>query len=257
MKGFIRKIYNRRFLPEDKENFLHFLKTVRPALNLIKRHGGSLLYILNILELIHDEEICYPFRQKGRRIPYPWEFKKANPILLSEREISIKKIENGKEVELKNSDPLPVSLIKRLKRIVDSIILLRENNENLEGNINLSFQLDTKLADISYRISIVENMNLQRSIKKRNKKGKRGEPQSDVAMYLLYRYFKLLKIKNIYNLIALLCNNYSIYFYRPPQGAPLSAETVRKRVQWVKKRKRLIEWAERFEIKYLQEVNKV
>ncbi len=75
-------------------------------------------------------------------------------------------------------------------------------------------------------------------------------------MYLLYRYFKSLKIKNIYNLIALLCNNYSISFYRPPHGAPLTAETVRKRIQWVKKRRRLVEWAEGFETKYLEEVNK-
>ncbi len=102
MKGFIRKIYNSRFLPEDKENFLHFLRTVRPSLNLIKRHGGSLEYILNILELIYDEEICHPFRQKGRRIPYPWEFKRANLTFLSERKVSIKKIKNGKEEELKN-----------------------------------------------------------------------------------------------------------------------------------------------------------
>lgn len=134
------------------------------------------------------------------------------------------------------------------------MILLRETNENLEGTINLSYTFDTELDRNLYRLSVVEKINLQKSPKKKKQRGKRGEPESDIAMYLLYRYFKRLKIKNFYDLIAILCNNYSVLFYKSPYGAPLSAEMVRKRIQWVKKRNKFVEWAKGFERKYLKEV---
>lgn len=109
----IRKLYNSRFLPDERRHFLIFLRSLKPHLALIRKSGGKIEYILKILELIHDEEMCHPFRKQGRYIPYPWEFKNAKVIFLSEREITIKKIEGGKEVELKNPDTIPEEIIKK------------------------------------------------------------------------------------------------------------------------------------------------
>jgi len=71
-----------------------------------------------------------------------------------------------------------------------------------------------------------------------------------MAMYLLYRYFKGIKLKGIYQTIATLCNEAStLFFCNKGTGAPLTPETVRKRIQWTKARKHIVEYVEGFERK--------
>ncbi len=78
---------------------------------------------------------------------------------------------------------------------------------------------------------------------------RKGEPQSNVAMCLLYRYFKGIKLKGIYQTIATLCNEVSTLFFCKGTGVPLTPETVRKRIQWTKTQKQLVEYVEGFEKK--------
>lgn len=76
--------------------------------------------------------------------------------------------------------------------------------------------------------------NVDRTVRRR---GRTGEPQSDMAMYLVYRHFKHLKLKRIYERIADMVNEFSALFSRNGSGSALSPDNVRKRIQWVKKQK--------------------
>lgn len=89
-------------LPDNREAFISFLKKVRHVLNHTNRAGGDISYILAVLTLIRDEELCYPYRQSGRYVPYPWEFKNIRPELLSESSRHAEKIIDDKYVEMKN-----------------------------------------------------------------------------------------------------------------------------------------------------------
>ncbi len=88
----------------------------------------------------------------------------------------------------------------------------------------------------------------------KSNRGRKGEPQSDAVMYMLYRYFKRIKLRGIHQAIATLCNEFSSLFFRKGKGAPLSSDNVRKRIQWTKDQKHLVEYAERFEEKWGKEM---
>lgn len=79
------------------------------------------------------------------------------------------------------------------------------------------------------------------------RRGRRGEPQSDMAMYLIYRHFKHLKLRGMYEHVADMVNEFSALFFRSGSGSPLSPDNVRKRIQWAKKQKDIDEYVDSYE----------
>lgn len=79
-------------------------------------------------------------------------------------------------------------------------------------------------------------------------RGRKGEPHSNLAMYLLYKYLKHhLKFKKIYQPLATLINEYSSTFFRDGTGYSLDPEHVRKRIQWVNSKKIIKDYATEYE----------
>jgi hypothetical protein len=209
----------------------------------------GLSYIADVLSFIHDEELCYPHRQKGRYMPYPWELKDSKTLLSSETSLCIKKRINGEYTAIDIKDA-PECIMNKMKDFLKTLLEMKAN-QFARGKIDTICNLMPFTDDgESYIIPLKNTLPLNNigieSIKK-NKKGRRGEPQSDMAMYLLYRYFKGIKLKEIYQTIATLCTEVSTLFFCKGIGSPLTPETVRKRIQWTKTRKHIVEYVEGFE----------
>lgn len=235
-------------LPANREAFIAFLKKVRYVLNHINRAGGAISYVLAVLTLIRDEELCYPSRHSGRYVPYPWEFRDNKTLLLSEIPVKILKRVDDKFVEL-DINEAPDFLTDKMKDYVKCILTMRAG-EFAKSISNVTCGLIPFLD--SEETYIVKSINTEPcndidigTVQKSNR-GRKGEPQSNVAMYLLYRYFKRIKLRGIHQAAATLCNEFSSLFFRPGIGAPLIPENVRKRIQWTGTQRHLVEYAERF-----------
>lgn len=225
------------------------IEKIQHTLKNINISEKGLSYIADVMSFIHDEELCHPHRQKGRYMPYPWELKDNKTLLISETSLCIEKRINGKYTEIDIKDA-PEFIMNKIKDFLKPLLEMKAS-QFARGRIDTICNLIPFTDDgESYIITLkntlpLNNINIE-SIKK-DKKGRRGEPQSDMAMYLLYRYFKSIKLKRIYQTIATLCNEASTLFFCKGTGSPLTPETVRKRIQWTKTREHIVEYVEGFE----------
>ena len=249
-----RVLYERGPLHEHRNHLLDFLKKTRHILGYIKNKKGNLLYVMDVLGLVKDEELCQPLRETGREIPYVWELhsKRMRPVLFSEMQIAIKRACKNNRFEEIDIQEVP-------KPVFEVFETLKDNPPDVKwtvpvsGKLILTYNLRIPYGQEYYLLEASETVLLDELLAKKEVKksrGRRGEPQSDVAMYLLYLYFRKIGIKGIYEKIAMLVNNFSTRFFCPPQGAPLNPENVRKRIQWVKKKDFLVEFATGYQQKW-------
>lgn len=124
---------------------------------------------------------------------------------------------------------------------------------DLKGKLTLTYTREVSQDNERYILQASETISLPNLIKKR--RGPRGSPQSNVAIFLFDRYFQRIGLKRKHEAIAAFCNDFSGLFFKVGSGAPLSPDNVRKRIQWVKKRKSLVEYAEKFEKEKLITLN--
>lgn len=235
---------------------------LKAILDRIKEAGGDVGYVVNVLSFIWREEFerKEELDSKGK-LPEATHF---HPGYVLEA----RRYEKDRPVEIENPHfNLPASVKGKLFEINALMImtehrlketLYRDSNLVLNGN-KFSFSMDGSKLTVRLEQEIVcdgERYVLTLSqpgieppieVDIKRQRGRKGEHQSNMAMYLLYRYFNHLGLKAVYVSIASLVNIFSFQFYCDGKGASLSPENVRKRIQVVKKKKELCEKALDFE----------
>ncbi len=249
----LRYYYETAFDDTTRNEFIEFVRKTRGILREVVAKKGSLFYVIGVLDLIRDEENIAWMKQRGRDVPYLWTLysRKLKPVLMSETNLQITEKASSQEPKPAEPENLPEQVIHALNKINDLSQLMIQK---IPGRGDLTITCNLSLNDNSreyflqatHKVYMHAEAESSCSSEETRKRGRRGEPQSDVAMYLLYRYFRALGITNVYEKIAVLTNNYSRKFFRPPMGAALSNENVRKRIQWLKKRPDLLSFAEAF-----------
>ncbi|HDZ62090.1 MAG TPA: hypothetical protein ENH40_02965 [Nitrospirae bacterium] len=183
--------------------------------------GGSIPYVIEILMLIQEEEMFC----SGTCREYPWSNHRY-PSIFGPSSFSIKKCTGGGFIEVK--DPPEFIYEKLFKLLVLTSGITGKNYPDFTGGfLNIRYSLDICYKKDRYIISSSRTKELTKS----SGRGRKGESQSNLAMYMLYRYLKEIGFRGIYKTIASLCNAFSTRFFRQGTGAPLSTENVRKRVQ--------------------------
>lgn len=157
-------------------------------------------------------------------------------IANSDSEESLKKLNIKEEVKEKVKE--------EFKEFLKSFIS-PDLKFDLKGKLTLTYTREVSQDNERYILQASETISLPNLNKKR--RGPRGSPQSNVAIFLLDRYFQRIGLRRKHEAIAAFCNDFSKLFFCKGTGFQLSSENVRKRIQWVKKRKSLVEYAEKFE----------
>ncbi len=242
-----RVVYESSISFDEKEHFVAFIWNTRRIFRSISFKGGSLFYVLDVLSLIRDEELCSELSKQGGKILYVWEIGSFRPFLFAESFFNLREeYEDGstKEIDLQEA---PEHIVKVFEKVKDPIFKVPIPPPD---KITFSYRRKLKRGRKEYLIEAFHTFYpIEAQCKEaegRKSKGRRGEPQSDVAMYLLYTYFQEIGLKGIYRKIAALVNSYSVRFFCSPEGAPLSPENVRKRIQWVKKKEFLVKFAKEY-----------
>lgn len=191
-------------------------------------------YLMDVLSIIGGEEICWWER--------PSKKQKNSTLFCKETSCKARKYNGDKLIEV-NIEELSGSLMRKLKEMKR---YLAKNTSPFitKGRLTTTFDLEITYNTERYVLTCAQTS--FQDIEPR-RRGRKAEWQSNLAMYLLYRYFKNLGVKRIYSVITDLVNGFSTQFFQPITGAPLIPETVRKRIQWTKDQKHLVEYAERFE----------
>lgn len=204
--------------------------------------------MLDVLSFVRYEEIgtadVRPFVNK-------WDVKPFRAIPISETIFEVKKYSNGKWGST-NIENIPDFLREKLKEMEEHALQVRANPFDLKGEVNTTYTIDVSYNGERYLLSSAHTMFLHThavswQVDKKGR-GRKGEPHSNLAMYLLYKYLKHhLKFKKIYQPLATLINEYSSTFFRDEIGYSLDPEHVRKRIQWVSSKKIIKDYATEYE----------
>ena len=243
-----------QYFGKNREDFLKFLCKTRKILREIRQKGGDLDKVFRILNLIREEEyIQQHFQILGVRIPYPWELREKEPYLVGETKMRVYEINLEKKRKRKkylSPEDAPKEL-KSISRYVDETLtkLLGaiksfEEIKEVGASFDVEFVIGNKLYILDFTFL---DYSKALPICKETHKGRKGEPLANVSMYLLYKYFKQLGIKNIYEKIATLVGEFSSFLFKNKRGVFLEPDMVRKRIQWVKKRKEVLNYAQEVE----------
>jgi hypothetical protein len=217
-----RTVYNRMYAPGGKGMFVDFLKKTKHVFRELKRNGGDIFYVLEVLTMVLGDEISWwNYRKDMQKVP---SSKVAEDCTLAMKH-------NGEKLIEIPLEELPKSLKKqfqKMKRHLGAKI----RSSDFPGKLTTTYDLEIYHKGERYSLVYACESHCDTEPKRR---GRKAEWQSNLAMYLLYRHFKQLKMRNIYTHIADMVNAYSFCNFRSGTGAPLLADHVRKRVQWVKK----------------------
>lgn len=223
----------------------------------ILRKGGDFKYVLDVISLIWQEEAAKIYSEKHPEEVY-------SPPFLRDLRFEIKKYDKDNLAYVK-TNVLPDFLIQEgsagifipvvfaelnLEKLLKKFKLVVQDKEfmpsKLNGRLTITYEQEFSHNDKRYILTCSDTISLSDfNIKKR--RGPRGSPQSNVAIFLFDRYFQRIGLKRKHETIAAFCNDFSKLFFCKGTGFQLSSENVRKRIQWVKKRKSLVEYAEKFE----------
>lgn len=240
-------------------NTAHELKEI---FDRIKEAGGDAGYVVNVLSLIWREE--YEWKEeldsKGK-LPkithfhpgYVLEarrYEKDRPVEVKNPHLNLPASVKGKLAEM---NVLIINMEDRVRDVLSGdlkiIVNGKESRLSVDGS-KLTLRLEQEVVCDGERYVLTLSQTgieppIEVDIKKQ--RGRKGEHQSNMAMYLLYRYFNRLCLKAVYVSIASLVNIFSFQFYCDGKGASLSPENVRKRIQVVKKKQELCDKALDFE----------
>ncbi|WP_457600700.1 hypothetical protein [Hydrogenivirga sp.] len=242
-----------RFFPNKEGHFVRFLCRTRSIFEEIKRKGGDIDKVFDILWLIKDEELRY-INYKGAmlRLPYPWEGQGYRVVMIGEGSTTVEEIVKGKDT------PRQIE-VSRMPKLVNTIYELLNNfvSESTRsfrcvdgtGNIHVTCTVEVEIDGKKYRIlcSHADYLHKVNKLSSRKPRGRKGEPLASVAMFLLHKYLKFLGIRDIYTKIALLVGEFSTLLFRKGEKIMLDANMVRKRIQWVKNKPEVLRYALEFE----------
>ncbi len=188
----LRYCYEWTFDEEERSRFIRFLWSSKDILREIASKGGKVFYVIEVLRLIKDEEEISRLRQQGREVPYLWSFysRRVKPVLASETNLQVLEVDEG----------LPEVVLHTLDRINDLSQLMIQNLPG-RGDLTISCNLSLKDDSKEYSLLATHKVYIRGPItpaEETGQRGRRGEPQSNVAMYLLYQYFRSMEIRNIY-----------------------------------------------------------
>ena len=214
----------------DKRTLRKCIGNSLDILRKIDAADGNTAYVIEILMLIQEEELSYSEKYEGDIPFYPSIF---NDFFL------IKKCQGDRFVEVKHP---PEFVLKQLSTLHNLTLEMTEKKYQDFTNAYLNIQYSLDFCYQKERYVLVSSRTIELP---RFKRGRRAETASNLAMYLLYIYLKEIGFRGIYEAIASLCNAFSKRFFCKGTGAPLTGETVRKRVQWVKSNKNLVMHADR------------
>lgn len=236
---------------------------LKAILDRIKEAGGDAGYVVNVLSLIWREE----FERKDEldskgKLPEATHFhpgyvlearryEKDRPVEVENPHFNLPASVKGKLFEM---NVLIINMEDRVRDVLSGALKIivngKESRLSVDGS-KLTLRLEQEVVcDNERYVLTLSQTGIEPPIELNNKKqqrGRKGEHQSNMAMYLLYRYFNRLGLKAVYVSIASLVNIFSFQFYCDGKGASLSPENVRKRIQEVKKKKELCEKALDFE----------
>ncbi|MEW5949007.1 MAG: hypothetical protein AB1711_06305 [Thermodesulfobacteriota bacterium] len=198
-------------------------------------------YIFEVLGIIHGEELCWW-----------WDYRPGTGQVSGESSfLMARKFDGDKPIEVQ-IEKLPDLLKEKLQEMKKKLSI-KNDPFAPEGRLTATYDLEVSCNNERYVLTYTHTPFQKDSHKKGTRRGKRAEWQSNLAMYLLYRYFQRLGIRPIYESIASLVNEFSLWrFCNEAGGAPLTPENVRKRVQWVRKRKTLVAYAMEWEKEMLE-----
>ncbi len=243
----------KRFFPNREDHFVRFLCRTRSVFEEIRRKGGDIDKVFDILWLIKDEEFRYMNYKGARlRLPYPWEGQGYRIVMVGEGTTTIEEFVKGKStsksIGIDKTPDLVNTIYKLLDDFVSESIRIFRGFEGT-GNIHVSCTVEVEIEDRKYRIqcSYMDQRHKADEVPQRKPRGRKGEPLASVAMYLLYKYLKDLGIKDIYNKIALIVGEFSTFLFRSGDKITLDGNMVRKRIQWVKKKPEVLKYALKFE----------
>lgn len=234
----------------------------------IKEAGGDAGYVVNVLSLIWREE----FERKEvldsqGKLPETTHFhpgyvlearryEKDRPVEVENPHFNLPASVKGKLFEM---NVLMINMEERLKDVLSGGLKMFFNGKEFRLSVDggkLTARLEQEVVcDGERYIVTLSQTGIEPPIEVdiKRQRGRKGEHQSNMAMYLLYRYFNRLGLKGVYVSIASLVNIFSLHFYCDGKGASLSPENVRKRIQVVKKKKELCEKALDFERNWKKE----
>lgn len=228
----------------------------------IKEAGGDAGYVVSVLSLIWREEFerKEELDSKGK-LPKATHFhpgyvlearryEKGMPVEIENPHFNLPASVKGKLFEM---NVLIINMEDRVKDVLSGVLKIivngKESRLSVDGS-KLTLRLEQEVVcDNERYIVTLSQTGIEPPIEVdiKRQRGRKGEHQSNMAMYLLYRYFNRLGLKGVYVSIASLVNIFSLHFYCDGKGASLSPENVRKRIQVVKKKKELCEKALDFE----------
>ena len=237
------------------------ISEVKEIFDRIKESGGDAGYVAKVLSLIWTEE--FERKEKPPEMTY----------VRSPLDLDVKRYDKDRLVEVGDSsnnlpEPLRgkwllemhlilIPLEHRLSEILygdSKIVLSGKKFRPVETNgSKLTIRLEQEaVCDNERYVVTLSQSGIEPPVSSdvKRQRGRKGEHQSNLAMYLLYRYFNCLGLKAVYKSIAVLVNSFSLLFYcdgKGASGASLSPENVRKRIQLVKKKKELCDKALEFE----------
>lgn len=256
------------------------VEQLQDVFDRIKKAGGDIKYVIHALSLIWKEEHLYIHGKK-----HPVEDKNSPEILTDTTLSEIRKRHKDKFVDISDESipefirkkmreleaglfwatfNLPDTLRKRPKNITinaaspeinEAISNLLIANPDIDGRYTITYEREISYNNEMYILKTSATQSLINFTKRcRGRRGRKGQPKSNLSMYLLYRYFKRLGLRDIYSSIALPVNQFTHLFFRKGVGAPLSPDNIRKRVQWVKKQTELLNLASEWEKRWKKEI---
>ncbi len=215
-------------------------------------------YLTEVLYLICDEEYHDDLRREGKRIPYVFEMKYDMPLVPIEKNYYVWKKRDTEDPSLKELvrvewKDIELSVRRHILDFINklSFKLIVKNIPKLYGSIDITLNVNVPGLQNNYFVEVVDSQPFDLSIppkksgKGKGQPGRRGNPQSNLAMYILYRYFNAIKSRGVYRKIAELCKIASAL-----NKSWLEPHLVLKKIGRVKKQEEMVTFAERFEKKY-------
>jgi len=219
-----------------RKRLINFIREQRHVFKELKRKGGDVVVIFEVLACIWAEE-------------YEWSDYRLEEMSPEEDLYSVKKFYKNRFVKVQE-DKIPQAILKELQKMNRKLGMIN-NPFAKKGRLEAIYNLEMPYKDEIYLLSYTQMSFPGDSSEKPSIRGRRAEWMSNLSMYLIYRYLKRLGFKGMYQAVAYLVNGFSFYLFR--EGGELSPENVRKRIQWFKKQEVLTNKAVELEKKILTE----
>lgn len=228
------------------------LKKTRHIFDEVRKARGNDAYLHYLLRLIKVEQLR---RRYGKHFK-PWE-RRFVVLPLSETSYEIMRYPgdgNAVGLDVVNA---PEPLRDALKKMEEHSLAVEANPFGLDGRLTTVYKLDTAYNGERYLLKAIHTVFLEsiEDRKRKGRKGKIGTPMASMVMYLLYEYFKFLDLKKVHPYIATLVNEYAPEVFVGEKDMERLRQNVRRRIQWARKRKEVMDYARMVEEKWF-DVNK-